>query len=459
MKIGKESEKLEFKRSTAELREGVISVAAMLNKHGGGELYFGVRNDGFPMGMDISEKTLRDVSQAIANHLEPKIYPKINEVFIDEKSCIHIEFAGEESPYYGYGRAYIRVADEDRVLSPTELESYILKKNTGRGAWDNDVSEKAAGDVGEGVLREYLERANRAGRIDFTYTTKEDVLHKLNLTDSGKLKNAAYVLFIGLPMLEVQMAIFAGTERLTFNDIKRESGNVIALVETAEKYIRSNIRWRVVFDGSMQRREIPEIPMDAVREALVNSYCHRLYTSSQNNEITIYSNRVEIYNPGTFPEGLTPQDFIDGYERSVKRNPLLAQLMYYTKDIESFGTGLRRITDACKKAGVQVEFRLLKKGFAVVFYRPGELFDTTEKTSDVVRNVVRNVVLNKPEQAVLSILTENPAITAEQIAMLLSKSSRTVQRYLNSLQKKNAIRRIGSTKGGHWEIVYGDDLG
>ena len=132
--------------------------------------------------------------------------------------------------------------------------------------------------------------------------------------------------------------------------------------------------------------------------------------------------------------------------------------MYYTKDIESFGTGLKRITDACEKAGVQVEFQLLKKGFAVVFYRPGELFDTTEKVSDVA-NVVRNVVLNKPEQAVLSILTENPAITAEQIAMLLSKSSRTVQRYLNSLQKKNAIRRIGSTKGGHWEIVYGDDLG
>ena len=202
MKIGKESEKLEFKRSTAEFREGVISIAAMLNKHGGGELYFGVRNDGSPMGMDISEKTLRDISQAIANHLEPKIYPKINEVFIDEKSCAHIEFAGEESPYYAYNRAYIRVADEDRVLSPAELENYILKKNTGRDTWDSDVYDKTAGDVGEDVLREYLERANSAGRIDSTYTTKEDILNKLYLTDSGKLRNAAYVLFAGSPCLK-----------------------------------------------------------------------------------------------------------------------------------------------------------------------------------------------------------------------------------------------------------------
>jgi len=75
MKIGKENEKLEFKRSTAELKEGIISLSAMLNKHGGGELYFGVRNDGTTTGMDISDKTLRDISQAVSNHLEPKIYP------------------------------------------------------------------------------------------------------------------------------------------------------------------------------------------------------------------------------------------------------------------------------------------------------------------------------------------------------------------------------------------------
>ena len=85
-----------------------------------------------------------------------------------------------------------------------------------------------------------------------------------------------------------------------------------------------------MLDGSVQRKEIPEIPMDAIREALVNSYCHRLYTSSQNNEITIYSNRIEIYNPGTFPDGLTPQDFIEGYEHSIKRNPLLAQLYVFS---------------------------------------------------------------------------------------------------------------------------------
>jgi ATP-dependent DNA helicase RecG len=229
------------------------------------------------------------------------------------------------------------------------------------------------------------------------------------------------------------------------------------LVGIAEKYIRSNIRWRVVLDGSIQRKEIPEIPIEAIREAIINSYCHRLYSSSQNNEITIYSNRIEIYNPGTFPEGLKPEDFIVGDEPSIKRNPLLAQLMYYTKDIENFGTGLKRITVACKEADVKVEFRMMKRGFAVVFYRPNEKFNVTEKMSDGTINGTLNDALSKAEQATLAVIKQHTAINADTIAELISKSRRSVQRYLESLQTKNLIRRIGSKKDGRWEIVENAD--
>ena len=461
MKIGKENEKLEFKKTTGELKEGIISICAMLNKHGNGELYFGVRNDGTPLGQDISEKTLRDISQAVANHLEPKIYPKVTEVFIDEKPCIHVEFTGEESPYFAYGRAYIRVADEDKVLSPTELENFIIKKNEWRGVWDSSLSDKTIDDVDDDVLRNYLDRANRAGRIDFPYTNKKEVLHKLGLIDGNKLKNAADVLFVGSRMLEVQMAIFAGTEKLTFIDIKREHGNVTSLVDIAEKYIQSNIRWRVVLDGSIQRKEIPEIPMDAVREALVNSYCHRLYSSSQNNEIAIYSNRVEIYNPGTFPNGLTPQDFLSGHERSIKRNPLLAQLMYYTKDIESFGTGIKRITDACKEAGVRVEFKMLKLGFMVVFYRPYNQLNTTEKMSndqlnvgkDVGLGVGKDVGLNGTQEKIISCMLENPVVTALQISEKIGLSKRRVESNISTLKKIGIVIRNGGRKDGYWEVI------
>ena len=292
-------------------------------------------------------------------------------------------------------------------------------------------------------------------------TDKEDVLHKLDAIESDKLKNAADVLFVGSRMLEVQMAIFAGTERLTFNDIKRYGGSVTSLVEAAETYIKNNIRWRVVLDGSIQRKEIAEIPMDAVREALVNSYCHRLYSSSQNNEITIYSNRIEIYNPGTFPDGLTPQDFLSGRERSIKRNPFLAQLMYYSKDIESFGTGLKRITDACDESGVKVDFQLLKKGFAVVFYRPDNKSSKAKKMPDDQINVLINdqinVRLNKTEKHVLALIIADPYLTLEEVAQRISKSVKTAQRNLDKLRDKKLIRRVGSKKDGRWEILRNDE--
>jgi len=452
MKIGKENETLEFKKTTAELKESVISIAAILNKHGGGELYFGVRNDGEVFGQQIGDATMRDISQALSNHLEPKIFPNINVVYFDDKPCIHVTFNGDDAPYFAYGRAYIRVADEDKQMTSAELEAFILKKNANRDLWDSAISDNTAGDISESVLKEYLDRANQAGRIDFKYTSKEEVLRRLDVISEGKLKNAANALFVGWPLLEVQMAIFAGTERLTFIDIQRGSGSVTTLIDIAEKYIKKYIRWRVVLDGSIQRKEIPEIPMDAVREAIVNSFCHRDYKSSQNNTVSIYSNRIEIYNPGTFPEGLTPEDFITGGELSVKRNPLLAQLMYYTRDIESFGTGLKRITDACKEAGVKVEFKMLKLGFAVVFYRPDEKNGTVYTDADVGINVG----INETQQEILQLIKETPKITAKQIAKKLGISERRAESNRKTLKEKGIIERVGPNKGGHWEVLSGE---
>ena len=94
MNLGRETETLEFKKSTGELKEGIVSIGAILNKHQKGELYFGVRPDGTPIGQEISEKTLRDISQAISNHIEPQIFPEIQTVRIDGKECILVRFEG-----------------------------------------------------------------------------------------------------------------------------------------------------------------------------------------------------------------------------------------------------------------------------------------------------------------------------------------------------------------------------
>ncbi len=114
--LGNETEKIEFKKSTGELKEGVISIAAILTKHGIGDLYFGVKNNGDVVGQEITDKTTREISQAISNHIKPAIYPDIDIEEYDGKEIVHVSFKGNKAPYLAYNIPRIRVADEDKVL-------------------------------------------------------------------------------------------------------------------------------------------------------------------------------------------------------------------------------------------------------------------------------------------------------------------------------------------------------
>ncbi|MDR2671588.1 MAG: winged helix-turn-helix transcriptional regulator [Oscillospiraceae bacterium] len=154
---------------------------------------------------------------------------------------------------------------------------------------------------------------------------------------------------------------------------------------------------------------------------------------------------------------MTPEDYIQGAEASVKRNPRLADLMYYAKDIESFGTGLRRISQVCDEAGVKVEFRLMKMGFAVVFYRQADHTNIADErlkeTMDGSLDGSLGGSLSAVEQVLFELIKDKPGITWNEAAQSLSKSRRTVQRYFNDLKDKKIIRRAGSKRDGYWEII------
>ena len=191
----KESEKKELKKSTSELKEAVVSIAAILNKHKKGELYFGIGNDGTIWGQTVTEKTIRDVSKTISEHIEPKIYPKVKKVEINSRECIKVEFHGEETPYFAYGRAFVRVGDEDRQLSAKELENMFINKNKDRLSWERRLSSHFLKDVNRKIINQYISRARSAGRLDFDFEGVKTTLHKLNLVQGPTLLNACEVLF------------------------------------------------------------------------------------------------------------------------------------------------------------------------------------------------------------------------------------------------------------------------
>lgn len=83
MNLGAETEQVEHKKSTSELKEGMQSIAAILNKHSAGELYFGVRDNGEVIGQQTGARTLRDVSQAITTSIEPRVYATVEKLQAD----------------------------------------------------------------------------------------------------------------------------------------------------------------------------------------------------------------------------------------------------------------------------------------------------------------------------------------------------------------------------------------
>ncbi len=206
-----ESETVEFKKSTSELKQGVISIASILNKHGGGELYFGITNNGTLTGSPISDSTYRDVSRAIAEGIEPRIFPTVSREKENGKEYIRVLFSGVDSPYLAFGRAFIRTGEEDRKLSKSDLEAMILAKNKSRLRWDWSINQEATQqNLSEEKINNFQKQAGLPTGVF------DDVLEKLGLTVGTKVRNAALLFFAQdpihfVPGLKLRCARFSGT--------------------------------------------------------------------------------------------------------------------------------------------------------------------------------------------------------------------------------------------------------
>ena len=182
MNLGKESETLEFKKTTGELKEAMISISSILNKHGVGTLYFGVKPNGDVVGQDVSESSLRDVSRFVYEFIKPQIYPMIQEEVLDDRHVIKIEFHGEDYPYSAAGRYYLRTADEDREVTPAELRQFFIA-NEYKEKWEKTKSQCLAKQIDKATVKTFCERSVSAGRlVDGRYTV-QTVLKRFGFVD------------------------------------------------------------------------------------------------------------------------------------------------------------------------------------------------------------------------------------------------------------------------------------
>lgn len=133
----------------------------------------------------------------------------------------------------------------------------------------------------------------------------------------------------------------------------------------------------------------PELPIDAVKEAIVNAVCHRDYTSNASVQIMLFRNRLEIWNPGTLPYGLTVHKLY-GPHKSLPANPLLADPMYRNGYIEKVGTGTEDIINKCREYGLKSPEFYQEEDFKVVVWRTIEGQDVPKVIQSDPKNDPKN---------------------------------------------------------------------
>lgn len=444
----KETETIELKRSLAQLKEGVISLGAMLNKHHKGEVYFGINDNGDISGLTIGRKTLADISHEIQNNLRPlpdKL--DIKELTEEGKNIILVSAAGEDTPYCSYGRYYIRINDSDILMEASQLQNYFQNKEETYSWWEEKETDFTPDDINESLLIDCIRAGNENGRLNYIYKNPYDALNRLGLlTKSGHLNNAGFYLFSNKEPLLIKEACYPTDSRTEFGEIKEFHGNIFECIEEATSYIRNHMTFHSKIVG-IQREDTPEIPLKALREIIVNSFAHCSYAKKGDyHQFIIYKSSIRIYNPGPILQGIDPMEFATGQVGSKIRNPLISSALYKFGLIDAFGTGFDRVFTLCADQHVEYKYQEDDFGFTFIFKRTPLSNDKISDSSNDRLNDRLNIQL-------ISLLKENKYSTTTSLSALTNKSVATINRHLKELIENGSIKRIGSKKNGYWLVI------
>jgi len=431
MNLGMENETLEFKKSTSELDEGVISLSSMLNKHGEGTLYFGVKNDGTVIGQkDINESTLRDVSRKVAEGIKPQVIPEISLQLIDDKKIIKVTVKGNANIYSAFERYYIRSFDEDKKLSPDMLRELINSK----GEPDLIVNEPTI-------------------RNDLTFETLKGLYlikgHKINdeqfennlklYTNDGRFNYMAELLSDNND-ISIKVVTFAGKDKTVM--LKRTEYGMKCLISAVNEVLEymDVINETKVKLGGKKRIEESYFDYACFKEAWLNACIHTRWIEKIPPAVYIFDDRIEIVSNGGLPKALNKTDFFKGVSKPV--NQALLNIFTNLDLIDQTGHGVPLIIN---KYGEQA-FYISDNTIIVTIPINKELLEKVDKPND-------EIALSETEQKVYNCIRKNANITISELSDKVSIGDRQVMRVLNSLKNKNIIRREGSNKNGVWKII------
>ena len=313
-------------------------------------------------------------------------------------------------------------------------------------------------DLDEDKMKNFIHMARSKRNFPLPVETSPvSLLTHLDLIDDkGRLANAAVLLFGKKPQKffitsEVKCVQFYGNvveKPMPAYQIYR--GDVFELVDQATSFVMSRINNWVGTRAEGEKADIPtrpELPIDAVKEAIVNAICHRDYTSNASVQVMLFRDRLEVWNPGTLPYGLTVQK-LQGPHKSLPANPLLADPMYWNGYIEKVGTGTEDIINKCREYGLKTPEFYQEEDFKVVIWRAdneGSIPMMIQRRSNDDPKAFQSVPTE--EEKLLEAIKETPSISRAELSKRLKISERQVRKITDQLREKGVLIREGGNSG------------
>lgn len=437
-----ENSKVEFKERRDQ--EAIETAAAFANTNGGAIL-IGVSDHRVITGITIGKETLRDVANRISQAIEPRVIMEVESVEIEGKSVLLVQITESQiKPVSVKGICYKRIGNSNRVMSPQEIAQMHLK-SVGQ-TWDQlSVVSAKNHDIDEQKIQWYLTRreANRNVAQPQNMTVP-DLLRNINCISEEETPTHAGILFFGkhpqkfFQNAQLRVVRFKGTS-VTHPVIDRLdcSGTLWEIVNAAEEFIRRNIRLLSLRGSkSFQRDDKFEYPLEALREAIINGLIHRNYQEPADVRVFIFDNRIEIINPGSFPEDVRPHKPI---HRPV--NPILSQLMYDVGFVERYGSGIKMMQRLCKESeNKEPRYELHPLETKIIFDSP--IQDTTLLEIDDISEQ-----LNDRQKNALFHAEKNGQIATKEYVEINRVSRGIAYVELRDLTDKGLLTVIGKGRG------------
>ena len=314
--------------------------------------------------------------------------------------------------------------------------------------WDAVPEVRAKlSDIDRKQMKRFRALCNEKGRrLILDADDDAAVLDKLELLQNGQPTRAAVLLFCNepqrfYPSASIKIGRFRPGNLLV--DDREVTGSLFDQVEEAMKYFREHLQTRFEFHGTPARDVFWEYPLDALREAVTNAVCHREYSSPSQTQIRWYDDSLLFANAGGIPPPLTLEK-IKTRHKSVPRNQKIAKMFFYAGWIEEWGSGILKILNACKNAGLpEPQFE----------EEQGGLWLTIPKGKEGQGQEAASLGLNERQERALIHLRKHQKITLADYRKLNPKTIvRTAHRDLAELARKGIVKSAGTTRGRYYVL-------